>query len=175
MSHFRAMSSGSAEPGSEGVFKHFAFAFVLAVVCYVGFYSCDSHLRLRKGPWELTFKNEVDGTPTVVINQHQVGITNVTLRLSGELVEQKVETVQFTGPGIQVPFGKVVFFDTTYLPGTLTLDLLGHEVELLERTLIVNFKDHPWQSGEVITLRAEDKWQASATNRVDEAIITATE
>ena len=167
------MSSGIAESGSEGVLKHFAFAFVLAVLCYVGFYSCDTHLRLRKGPWELTFKNESDGTPAVVINQHQVGITNVTVRLEGERVEQRVESVRFTGPGIEVPFGKVVFFDTTYLPGTLTLDLFGHELELLGRTLIVNFKDHPWQSGEVITLQAEDKWRVSATNRVDESTVTA--
>ncbi|MBT5704739.1 MAG: hypothetical protein HOI66_00360, partial [Verrucomicrobia bacterium] len=74
-------------------------AFGLAVLCYVSFYSCDGHLRSRKGPWELTFKSEADGTPNLVVNQPLLGITNVTLRMEGETAVQEPETVVFTGPG----------------------------------------------------------------------------
>jgi len=163
------MSNRFAESKSEGILKHFGMAFGLAVLCYIAFYSCDGHLRSRKGPWELTFKSEADGTPNLVINQPVLGITNVTLRMEGEMAVQKPETVVFTGPGDEVPFGEIIFFDTTYLPGTVTLDFFGHEVEIMGRTLILNFKEHPWQSGEVITLKPETKWKTVAsTNQVNQ-------
>jgi hypothetical protein len=163
------MSNRFAESKSEGILKHFGMAFGLAVLCYVSFYSCDGHLRSRKGPWELTFKSEANGTPNLVINQPLLGITNVTLRMEGEIAFQKPETVVFTGPGDTAPFGEIIFFDTTYLPGTVTLDFFGHEVEIMGRTLILNFKEHPWQSGEVITLKPESKWETVAsTNQVNQ-------
>ena len=162
------MSSRYGESKSEGILKHFAIAFGLAVLCYVSFFSCDSYLRTNKGPWELTFKAEQDGTPNLVINQPSLGITNVTLRVIGESVLQSVETVKFTGPGIEVPFGEVVFFDTTYLPGTLTLDLFGHEVEMMGRTLVLNFKEKAWESGKVLDLDPSQKWRENAkTNQVE--------
>ena len=137
------MSGRYGESRSEGVLKHFGVAFVLAILCYVSVYSCDRYLRNRKGSWELTFKNEADGTPNLVINQAAIGLTNVTIRLEGEQVQQVTETISFSGPGVEVPFGEVLFFDTTYLPGTVTLDMFGHEIEIMSRTLILNFKEHP--------------------------------
>ncbi len=163
------MSSRYGESKSEGILKHFAIAFGLAVLCYVSFYSCDSYMRLNKGPWELTFKTEADGTPNLVINQQSLGITNVTLRVIGESVSQPVKTVKFTGPGTEVPFGEVVFFDTTYLPGTLTLDLFGHEVEMMGRTLVLNFKEQAWKTGNVLDLDPAMKWREIAkTNQVEQ-------
>jgi hypothetical protein len=89
--------------------------------------------------------------------------------MEGEIAFQKPETVVFTGPGDTAPFGEIIFFDTTYLPGTVTLDFFGHEVEIMGRTLILNFKEHPWQSGEVITLKPESKWETVAsTNQVNQ-------
>jgi hypothetical protein len=52
-----------------------------------------------------------------------------------------------------VPFGKCLFMDTTFLPGTVTLRLVGHEIELLPRVLIIDHEEHPWKAGEIITLR----------------------
>ncbi len=163
------MSSRYGEAKSEGILKHFFAAFCLAVLCYVSFYSCDQYMRLRKGPWELNFRAEGDGTPNVVINQPAIGITNVTLRLVGESAVLEPKSVKFTGPGMEIPFGKIVFFDTTYLPGTLTLDLFGHEVEFMGRTMVLNFKEHAWQSGEIVTLEPDQKWSLNAkTNQVDQ-------
>jgi hypothetical protein len=51
-----------------------------------------------------------------------------------------------------VPFGKCVFLDTTFLPGTITFALFGHEIELLPRVLIIDFKEHAWQSGATIAV-----------------------
>ncbi len=39
----------------EGVLKHLFTAFALALLAYIGFYSCDRHLRVGKGAWEVTF------------------------------------------------------------------------------------------------------------------------
>ena len=45
----------------------------------------------------------------------------------------------------------------TALPGVITLDLFGHEIELLPRVLIVNKKEVPWQSGLSLVLSPTNK------------------
>ena len=160
--HSARMNGRFAEAKSEGILKHFVVAFVLALLCYVFSYGCDRHLRLRKGPWELTFKSDAEGVPVLVINQTAIGITNVVIRIEGKTMGQSPETIEFTGPGDSVPFGEILFFDTTYLPGTLTLELFGHEVEMMPRTLVLNFEEHPWVSGEEIVLTPEARWREVA-------------
>ena len=61
------------------------------------------------------------------------------------------------------PLGNRFFFDTTYLPGSITLDLFGHQVEVLPRTLILNFEERPWVEGELIELRPEESLASKAT------------
>lgn len=137
-------------------------AFAVAVVLYVGFYSCDHHLRNRHGPWQLTFyaeKNPGEGAwaASVTIDQPALGITNRTIRFSGVRLTQPapVSTLQFESPAdtLQVlPFGSLVFHDLMYLPGTLTFDFFGHQVELLPRVLIVEGTEHPWVSDRVLEI-----------------------
>ncbi len=52
----------------------------------------------------------------------------------------------------EVPFGKCIFLDTTSLPGTVVLDLFGHEIELLPRALIIDRQERPWRSDTTIEL-----------------------
>ena len=66
-------------------------------------------------------------------------------------------TVAFDVPQRSVPLGRVKFEDLTYLPGTVTLEMFGHEIELLPRTLYINRKPHPWKSNETIRLTTADK------------------
>jgi len=54
-----------------------------------------------------------------------------------------------------VPMGSCLFMDTTFLPGTVTFQLAGHEIELLPRVLIIDRQEHPWVSGSTITLHPE--------------------
>jgi hypothetical protein len=42
--------------------------------------------------------------------------------------------------------------DPTFLPGTLTFRLFGHEIELLPRVLMLDHQEHLWRSDEVIRL-----------------------
>lgn len=152
------MRKSPCEIQSEGIFKHIFFAFVLALLGYVFFYGLDRHLRLHKGPWELTFRVQADGTPMLIIHQSALGIDGVMLRFEGEIAQTFEGKVAFEGPNSQVPFGKIIFFDTTYLPGTLTLDIFGHKVEMMKRALVLNFQEHTWQSGKVISLLPNEKW-----------------
>ena len=143
-------------------------AFAIAITLYVGFYSCDRHLRQHRGSWEITFapgpaperssgsiSNSSTRAPSVgvliTINQPGLGITNQSILFSGAAVGNppSTRTLLFESPDTlpRLPFGSLVFHDLMYLPGTLTFDFFGHQVELLPRVLIIDKEEHPWQSG----------------------------
>jgi hypothetical protein len=144
----------------DNILKHAAIAFVCALVGYIGFYSCDSHLRSRKGPWVVDFAS-TNGEPLLVINQPALGIQNVRVWLQGEKATNAPgvgSVVRFEHPQrLGTPYGRVRFHDLTYLPGTVTLDLYGHEIELLPRTLFINTKEVPWQNDALFVLTPTNK------------------
>ena len=142
---------------SASLFKTSVIAFGIALVTYIAFFSCDRHLRLHRGAWVVTFAVETNGQPAIIVNQPVLRVTNLRIVLGGEKTTNTPGTVTFNIPEQPVPFGRVKFEDLTYLPGTVTLDLFGHEIELLPRTLIVNRKERPWQSETNIELSPADK------------------
>src|ERR1051325_2241296 len=131
--------------------KSIAITFVLALAFYILAYSWLSKRQTGKGPWQVTFTNEIAGAPAIIVNQMALGISNVTVRFQDERLAPTNSdgTVAFTKPNLPVPFGALLFDDLVFLPGTVTLDLFGHEVELLPRVLVLNRKEIPWQSGAV--------------------------
>ena len=142
---------------SEGIFKHALWVFVFALILYVGSFSLDQHLRTTKGPWQVTFTTDSSGSPAIVVNQPRLNLANLKIVFAGETATNSPGTVAFDFPQKPVRFGKVKFEDLTYLPGTVTFDLFGHEVELLPRTLFINRKERPWKSDATITLSPEEK------------------
>lgn len=151
---------------SDGFLKHLIIAFGLALVGYALLYGCDRHLRLRRGAWEFTFASSAQGEPTLTIDQPYFGISKVRILFKGETYEGTTQRIRIDKPGIKLPFGKPVFYDTTYLPGSITMDLYGHEVEVLPRTLIINFKETPWKSGEIISLTPQEAWSNQVETEV---------
>jgi len=142
---------------SDGPMKHFILAFLLAVICYVFFYHTIEGRRTRKGPWEITFTNDASGDPSLVINQPRLAITNVQISFPSEQIRGKFSpsTLAFNQPRAvpyDLPFGTCIFMDTTFLPGTVTIQLYGHEIELLPRVLVIDRQEHPWLSDSTITL-----------------------
>ena len=163
---------------SEGPIKHFVFAFLLALVGYIIFYEAIEHQRTRKGPWQVTFTRTPAGAPALVINQPKLAITNVQISFPGETfpvtnaggasafdrarLESPATNSQSPGTTLlfaqpqpvpyDVPFGTCVFMDTTFLPGTVTFDMFGHEIELLPRVLVIDRQEHRWQSDTAIAL-----------------------
>ncbi len=142
---------------SGGALKHFILAFLLALVCYALFYHGIEHRRTRRGPWEVTFTNNSAGTSLLFVNQHRLAITNVQIAFPEEAAPSAnvLGTLLFGQPQpvpFPVPFGKCVFMDTTFLPGTVTFEIFGHEIELLPRVLVIDRQEHPWISDSTITL-----------------------
>ena len=152
----------------SGIWKHFAIAGVFAVALYAASYSFIEHMRQRKGGWQVTFASDPAGRPELKVSQPALNITNVQFRFLGEkiAVANLHTTVVFDGPITNVPFGQIIFIDTTFLPGTITFDCFGHEVQLLPRVLIVNKREVPWQSRQTIELTPEAKLPSEIRKRL---------
>jgi hypothetical protein len=141
----------------EGTARHFILAFLLALIGYIVCYQAIEYRRTRKGPWHVTFTTNPGGVPAILISQPKLAITNVQISFAPvtPLPTNLPVTLTFAQPRpvpYEVPFGKCIFMDTTFLPGTVTLDLFGHEIELLPRVLVIDRKEYPWQPNAMIGL-----------------------
>lgn len=144
---------------SEGILKHLFLAFVVAVVGYALIYALVEHQRTKRGPWIVTFTNAASGQPLLLVNQTSLSISNVQLRFAmAEFMQARAGAQRvFSNPQpvpFELPFGKCVFMDTTFLPGTVAMEVLGHEIELLPRVLVVDRREHRWVSGMTVDLEA---------------------
>ena len=133
------------------------FAIVLAL--YAGCFYGMEFLRHRKGAWEVNFLADAAGNPSVVVYQPRLNISSVEIIFAGEQAPATnvSQRVAFDRPLRPVPFGKVIYEDLTSLPGVVTFDLFGHEIELLPRVLIVNKREVPWKSDSTVELSATNK------------------
>ena len=139
---------------SDNLLRHLVVPFGIAVVIYAISYTWIEHRRTRKGPWEVTFTNDNSGAPALVINQPALAITNLQITFPGETTRTNA-SLSFRQPQQvpwEVPYGKCVFMDTTFLPGTIVIDLFGHEIQLIPRALTIDQKEMPWESGKTIAV-----------------------
>jgi hypothetical protein len=139
---------------SDNLLRHLAIPFGLAVIIYVIFYVGIEHRRNRKGPWQVTFTNDVSGAASLVINQPALAITNLQITFPGETRRTNVSLAfrQAHEVPYGMPYGQCVFMDTTFLPGTIVLDLFGHEIQLIPRALTIDQKEIPWASGKTLVV-----------------------
>ncbi|MGD0613943.1 MAG: hypothetical protein ABSA69_00700 [Verrucomicrobiota bacterium] len=142
----------------DGILKHVAAAFGIALVVYIVAYGGIEHRRTRQGPWRVVFTNDLSGAPAILIDQPGLTITNVLIAFQGQALPAGgiPGPVAFDEPRPvpwDVPFGKCIFTDTTSLPGTIVFELFGHEIQLLPRVLTLDKKERPWHSNETIVLQ----------------------
>lgn len=136
---------------SEGIFKHAAIAFAIAVVFYCGSFAWIQHQRSYKGPWQITFAADGRGRPFLAISQPFLHISEeIVFPAKTTTATNLPATVRFPEAVNQLPFGKMIFQDPTFLPGTVTMTQFGHEIELLPRVLIIDKKEIPWRNGDKI-------------------------
>lgn len=138
----------------EGILRPLIAAFVAALAIYVLFYAGIEHRRTRKGPWQVAFTNHLDH-PAIVVNQPALGITNVQIVFAAAMATNVAEVYSYREPRevpFAVPYGKCLFMDTTFLPGTIVFELFGHEVQLIPRVLTIDRREQPWTSGVTVTL-----------------------
>jgi len=163
---------------AKGQVKHFVLAFLLALMGYIIFYQGIEYWRVRKGPWQVTFMRDSEHAAAITIDQPSLAITNVQITFAVEPLPatnapqtfppdlsraqppitnspSSTVTLRFAKSRpvpYEVPFGKCVFLDMISLPGTVTFELLGHEIQLLPRVLIIDGQEHRWQSDTTIAL-----------------------
>jgi hypothetical protein len=133
--------------GKEFV-RHAGTALVIAIVFYLVFYTWMTHRREGKGPWQINFATDVNGTPSIKINQSKLNLSK-TITFDGAKVSPTNQTVMFYQGTTDIPFGKMLFQDPTFLPGTVTMDMFGHQVELLPRVIIIDKKEHAWTEPDI--------------------------
>jgi hypothetical protein len=138
-------------------YKPIALLFLAVLGIYLAVFYGFERVRHRKGPWEVAFRTNGQGSALVVISQPRLALNDVTITFHGENASNANGAVAFDRVRQRVPFGKVIYEDLTFLPGVVTFDLFGHEIELLPRTLIVNQKQIPWRSGTEIDLWPTNK------------------
>lgn len=135
--------------------KTFLIVGLATLVLYITVFSFVENRRRKNGPWELIF-TQADNLPALQINHTRLGLSNITIVFQDAIAPTNLpQTVTFhhgqVAP-IELPFGKCVFLDTLFLPGTVTCDLFGHQIQILPRTMTIDQAEHPWRSGEKILL-----------------------
>jgi len=141
--------------------RHVLLALLLALAGYALLFRLIEHRRTRNGPWQVTFIGFTNGGPSLIIDQAALGITHVQVVFAGTPpATNGAETVRFaqarTTP-FATPLGQCVFLDTISLPGTVVLEVFGHEVQLMPRVLTIDRHEHPWRVGETIVLPASGR------------------
>jgi hypothetical protein len=141
---------------SDGILKHLALAFAAAAAIYIVAYHGIEHRRTRHGPWQVAFTNDATGSPALLINQPALSITNVQIVFPGAMTTNfSPQTLTFATPRnvpYDLPFGRCLFMDTTFLPGTIVFHLFGHEIQLIPRVLTIDGTEQTWRSDTTISL-----------------------
>jgi hypothetical protein len=154
--------SNDLTPEAERTLRKFFGVFIGTLFLYVTIYGGCQAYRVRSGAWHLTFDRLPDGTPQLRIDHPKI-LPDGPLALSfpGESAPRVTNgpiTWVYTKPDTNTtPFGPIAFLDTTQLPGTISLVAFGHAVEMVPRTLFVDFQEVPWSSGTNLVLKAETK------------------
>lgn len=125
--------------------RHATIAAAIAVVFYLVFFNWMQHRRTGKGPWQITFSADANGTPALNIQQTKLQLSHRIIFDGTNISQTNLhDTVLFDQAGKEIPFGKMLFQDPTFLPGTVTMEQFGHQIELLPRVLIIDKKEHAW-------------------------------
>lgn len=139
----------------NSIVKILLIALLASVVFYFGGFSLNEYLRQRRGPWEITFASPNPQTTSITIAQPHLHVGPVTLNFTNATeILPSATTVRFDTPRTTIPLGQVKYDDLTYLPGVVTLDLLGHEIEMLPRLLYIDRQPFQWTDISELSLEA---------------------
>ena len=143
--------------------KAIAIWFAIVAGLYFAVFYGIEYGNHRKGAWEVEFLSDEMGNPSIVIYQPKLKISSVEMIFGDEKVASTnlATKLSFDRPLTSLPFklpiGEVIYEDLRTLPGVVTFNFFGHEVELLPRVLIVNKKEVSWKSEMVLELSRTNK------------------
>lgn len=137
------------------IWKQIIAVFICALLGYLLVFYWIEHQRRKDGPWQATFTS-VDGLPAIIVHHSKLQLTNITIAFVEATAPTNLpQTVAFEHgrpAPFDLPFGKCVFVDALYLPGTAACEVFGHEIQLMPRVLTIDRVERPWRSGEKILL-----------------------
>ena len=135
--------------------------FVAALLVYIIVFASLQSCRTTKGPWRVVFMSDNSGAPGILVTHPKLNISERILFTDQKIAQSNlVREIIFADPTqTNVPFGEVVFQDLTFLPGTVTLNLFGHEIEMIPRALTVDKQEHAWKKGDVISVSGKGKFK----------------
>jgi len=137
------------------IWKQVIAVFVCSLVGYMLVFAWIEHARRKNGPWQATFGIS-NGFPTLIINHSKRQLTNISIVFVDAPVPTNLpQSIAFEHgrpAPFDLPFGRCVFIDALYLPGTAACEIFGHEIQLMPRVLTIDKVERPWRSGEKILL-----------------------
>lgn len=146
---------------SDRLSKILIIAFLGALALYIISFSYIQNRRASNGPWQVVFLTDYEARPGLIVKNSKLEISQKIVFSNEKLGQTNlVRPFVFDDPiKTNIPFGEIIFQDLTFLPGTVTLNLFGHEVELLPRVLTIDKQEHIWKTGEVIPVSGPGKFQ----------------
>ncbi len=141
-------------PSQSSPWKTFLLVGLATLIGYTVLFSLLENNRHNDGPWEITF-TQVNNSPALLVTHVKLGLTNVTLVFPDAVATNAPQTLRFEHGRVapfDLPYGKCVFLDTLYLPGTVTVEVFGHLIQVMPRTMTIDRVEHAWLSGEKILL-----------------------
>jgi hypothetical protein len=141
-------------PPQSSPWKTFLLIAIVILIGYIAIFSWVENSRRKSGPWELTF-TQVNNSPALLVTHAKLGLTNVIIVFPDVVATNATQTIRFEHGRVapfDLPFGKCVFLDTLYLPGSMAMELFGHQIQLMPRTMLIDRVEHAWLSGEKILL-----------------------
>ncbi len=137
-----------SENKTDGLLKPFAVVAIVSLIFYAVGFSWIQHRRTARGPWEIEFRASADGVPSLVVSQANLNVFETIVFPTNKVSAQNLpQTVRFGPNSTNFPCREMKYQDSMYLPGTVTIDLFGHEVELIPRVLQIDAREYSWQSG----------------------------
>jgi len=140
---------------SPALWKQILIVFLVTALGYAAVFNWIEQRRRKNGPWQVTF-TQVAGDAAIVVNQPALHLTNITIVFTGAPPPTPPPPTLIFEHGrpapFDLPFGRCVFVDAIFLPGTATCEIFGHEIQLMPRTLTIDRVEHPWRAGEKILL-----------------------
>ncbi|MBC8002274.1 MAG: hypothetical protein H7X97_06770 [Opitutaceae bacterium] len=146
---------------SDGLIKKLAITFTVSLVAYLAIFHWIERRRVVAGPWTVTFATDTNAQPSVVIAQETLKLTSLRITFPEQrwIETNLLRAIRYDTAKTNCGFGEIIFQDPTFLPGTLTFNFFGHEVELLPRTLIIDKREYPWISGDTVYVRGQGKFK----------------
>jgi hypothetical protein len=138
---------------------HLLIAFLLALALYVvGYWFIESR-RIVQTPWRVSFEPAGPDHIEVVVRQETLGLGPVRIRVAttNSTLPVPAPEVAFNTPKpvpFPVPGGQCVFQDTTFLPGTVVLEIAGVAIQMLPRALTIGTNEFAWSTNRLIVVPA---------------------